>query len=186
MLDGSPDGYSEIALLGVGMQWFNAIMFLPAVAGRVVLPILTGCVTNENSADSRRLLLLAMRSNAFITFPMAVVIAILSPWILSLYGPSFAGGSPVLAIAVFTAALLAVQSPVGNMVVAASRMWLGMLMNVGWAAVYIGLTFWTIAYGAMGVTIAMCCAYIVHSIWTFVFVVRQLHSLDMTTAKKGT
>jgi O-antigen/teichoic acid export membrane protein len=131
MLVGAPDGFGEIALLGVGMQWFNAIMFLPTVSGRVVLPMLTGYVTSENSADSKKLLLLAMRANALIAFPMALVIAVVSPWILSLYGPGFSRGAPVLIVAVFTAALLGVQSPVGNMVAAVSRMWLGMLMNIG-------------------------------------------------------
>jgi O-antigen/teichoic acid export membrane protein len=161
------------------MQWFNAIMFLPTVSGRVVLPMLTGYVTSENSADSKKLLLLAMRANALIAFPMALVIAVVSPWILSLYGPGFSRGAPVLIVAVFTAALLGVQSPVGNMVAAVSRMWLGMLMNIGWACVYIGVAFWTVTYGALGIAVAMCSAYIAHSIWTFTFAMRQVRSLSI-------
>ena len=41
LLANTPNGYAELAVLGISMQWFNVIMFVPGTAGRVVLPILT-------------------------------------------------------------------------------------------------------------------------------------------------
>jgi len=186
LLVNSQDGYGEVALFGVAMQWFNAIMFLPTVAGRVVLPMLTGSVTSDNGADSKKLLLLAMRANAVITFPMAFVIALSSPWILPLYGPGFVRGWPVLVVAAFTAALLGVQAPVGNMVAATSRMWLGMVMNFGWALIYVGGSLWTARFGAIGIALALCGAYIAHGVWTFAFAIRQVHSLTVAQPESAT
>lgn len=174
MLANTPNGYAEIALLGVAMQWFNAILFLPSTAGRVVMPMLTDYVTAGNRAGSKRLLVLAVKANALVAIPLAAVIAILSPWLLSLYGPDFRNGSMVLIIAVFTAALLAAQTPVGNIIAATSRMWLGMLMNIGWAAIYIATAFLLLERGASGVIIGLGLAYVVHAIWTFWFAGYQL------------
>jgi O-antigen/teichoic acid export membrane protein len=174
MLANTPNGYAEIAMLGVAMQWFNAILFLPSVAGRVVMPMLTDYVTAENHTDSKRLLVLAVKANALVAMPPAAVIAGLSPWLLSLYGPDFQNGSMVFIIAVFTAALLAAQTPVGNMLAAASRMWLGMLMNLGWAMIYIAVAFLLLERGASGVIIGLGLAYVVHTIWTFWFAGYQL------------
>lgn len=165
LLANTPSGYAELAVLGVAMQWFNVIMLLPSIAGRMVLPILTEYVSSDNHVDSKRLLLLAIKANAVIALPMAGVIAALSPWIISLYGPEFQSGSLVLAIAVLTAALLAIMSPVGNMVAAASRMWLGVLMNLGWALFYIGFAYLYLEFGALGIAGAMGAAYLMHSIW---------------------
>ena len=176
MLANTPSGYAELAVLGVAMQWFNAILFLPSVTGRVVLPILTEHISNKNHADAKRLLLFAIVSNAVVTVPVAILVALFSTWILSLYGAEFQNGSFSMVIAVMTAALLAVQTPIGNMVAAVSRMWLGALMNFGWALVYVGLTYMLLSHGSAGVTGAMGIAYLVHAVWTFAFAFSQITS----------
>jgi O-antigen/teichoic acid export membrane protein len=180
MLANTPGGHAEIALLGVAMQWFSAILFLPSVAGRVVMPMLTDYIAAENHADSKRLLVLAVKANALVALLPAATIALLSPWLLSLYGPDFQNGSMVLIIAVFTAALLAAQVPVGNMLAAVSRMWLGLLMNLGWAAIYIGVAFLLLEHGATGVITGLGLAYLAHAIWTFSFATYQLRSRGHT------
>lgn len=175
MLANTENGYSELALLGVAMQWFNVIMFLPSVAGRVILPILTDHLASKKHGDAKSLLLLAVIANVLITMPVAILAALLNNYILQLYGPEFQNGSTSLTIAVFSAILFAAQAPVGNMVVAASRMWLGTIMYFGWAAIYISLAYLMLAYGAVGVVSAMAVAYLFHSIWMFTFAIRQLN-----------
>lgn len=169
LLANTPNGYAEIAVLGVAMQWFNVILFLPSVAGRVVLPILTAQVADKNHVDAKRLLLLAIGANGVVTVPVAIFAAVFSSWILGFYGAQFQNGSITMVIAVITASLLAVQTPVGNMVVAVSRMWLGAFMNFGWALVYVGFAYALLGYGSAGIVGAMGIAYLFHSIWTFAF-----------------
>jgi O-antigen/teichoic acid export membrane protein len=90
---------------------------------------------------------------------------------MALYGPGFASRGTVLRITVITAGLLAIQTPVGNIIVATGRMWLGTLMNLGWASVLLISTrlFLRCGWGADGAAGAYLIAYLVHTIWTFWF-----------------
>lgn len=178
MLANTQNGFAELAVLGVAMQWFSAVLFLPTVAGKIVTPILTESMTSGNHNDSKQVLILAMKANAIVALPTAGAIAVLSPWLLSLYGAGFQDGALVLTIAVFTASLSAILAPVGSMVAAASRMWLGFLMNLGWAVIYIGMAVALLGYGAAGVITSLGVAYIFHATWTFAFAFLQIKSLN--------
>lgn len=169
LLANTPSGYTELATLGVAMQWFNLVMFVPNTVGRVVLPILTDHVANQNQHQSRKLLQYAIGINALIAVPLAIIIAISSPYIMSLYGKSFGDDYAPLIIAVITATLVGIQIPVGNLVAALSRMWLGVVMNCGWAIVYLGLAFFLAPRGATGILTALCIGYFAHASWTFWF-----------------
>lgn len=177
ILANSANGYAELAVLGIAMQWFNVIMFIPGTAARVVLPMLTERVTKSDKAGSRRILIYAMEANAAIAIPMAAVFSVLSPYIMSLYGNKFTGNHTALTIAIITAALLAIITPVGNLLAASSKMWLGAAMNAGWAVIYVGLTYYLVAtnaiettpqlgsvhdHGASSVTLSLSIAYAAH------------------------
>jgi len=174
MLANTPNGYVELAVLGVAMQWFNVIMFVPGTAGRVVLPILTDHVTKNDHRSSRKILLYAMGANALVAVPLAVIVGVLSPYIMGLYGKNFEHDYIPLVVAVMTAALLAIQTPVGNLLAASSRMWLGALMNAGWAVVYVGLAYFLVDRGSTGVMMALGMGYIAHTIWVGYFTVKEL------------
>ena len=174
LLANTPNGYADLAVLGIAMQWFNVIMFIPGTAGRVVLPILTDHVTNNDYGNSRKILLYAMGANALVAVPLAVIIGVLSPYIMSLYGKSFENDYIPLVVAVMTAALLAIQTPVGNLLAASSRMWLGALMNAGWALVYVGLAYFLLDRGATGIMMALALGYVAHTIWVSAFTVNEI------------
>jgi len=174
MLANTPKGYAELAVLGIAMQWFYVIMFVPGTAGRVVLPILTDHVTKNDHGSSRKILLYAMGANALVAVPLAVIVGVLSPYIMGLYGKNFEHDYIPLVVAVMTAALLAIQIPVGNLLAASSRMWLGALMNAGWAVTFIGLAYLLVDKGATGITVALGIGYIAHTIWVGYFTVQEL------------
>jgi O-antigen/teichoic acid export membrane protein len=180
MLANTSNGYAELAVLGVAMQWFNVILFLPSVSGRVVLPILTEHLSDKNHLDAKRLLLFSIGANAVVTVPIAILAAVFSSWILQLYGAEFQNGSITMVIAVITASLVSIQTPVGNMIAAVSRMWLAALMNFSWALVYVGLAYTLIVsgYGSAGIAGAMGIAYLVHTIHLFSFAKKQLNALN--------
>ena len=174
MLTKTDDGLSQVAILGIAMQWFSAVLFLPMISGKVVAPILTQYVTENRPADSKRLLILAIKANAIIAVPVAVALVLLSPWILSFYGSDYSDANWTFRLVMVTAALLAIQAPVGNVVIATSKMWLGLIMNFAWAAIYIALSYKLIKYGSTGVATGLCVAYTVHASWTFVFAAKHI------------
>jgi O-antigen/teichoic acid export membrane protein len=86
------------------------------------------------------------------------------------YGPAFADGSRTLVLTVVTAGLLAVLSPAAQVIAAAGRMWIGLWMNCGWAAVLIVSSRLLIGHGAEGLAGGRLLAYVAHSVWTIAFV----------------
>jgi O-antigen/teichoic acid export membrane protein len=90
---------------------------------------------------------------------------------MSFYGRTFAPRGAVLQVVLLSAALLAIQVPVGNMIAAFGRMWVGFLTNAAWAACFLGAAYALIAHGwgAQALACAYLIAYLAHAVWTFWF-----------------
>jgi O-antigen/teichoic acid export membrane protein len=169
-------GYAEVALLGIAMQWHAAVLFFPAVIGRVALPMMTEYVGQAKDGDARALLLFAIKINAAICLPLAALIALASPWIISLYGVAYQDGAATLMLCVFAATLSAIASPAGGVLAARSRMWLGFLMNLAWAIVFLSIALAMIGIGALGVALGLLLAYCAHSCWVWYWAWLQLRA----------
>ncbi len=167
-------GYGEMGIYSAANQWFNVLLFLPSMLGSVVLPVLSEQLGRNNTAQSLKTLVLAIKANLILVAPIVVLGSLASPYIMKLYGESFSGGWPTLAVVLATSALLAVQMPVGQAIAASGRLWMGMLMNVGWAICFLGLSWLLMGHGAFGIASARASAYCVHAIWTFGFALKLL------------
>lgn len=102
---------------------------------------------------------------------MVLIGAVLSPVIMRSYGPGFTGEWLTLIMVLLAAGLLALHPPVGHVIAASSRMWLGLMMNAGWGLIFLGSAAALIQHGALGVASARVIAYTVHCIWTFGFAI---------------
>jgi len=58
--------------------------------------------------------------------------------------------------------------------VASGRMWMGFVMNLGWAICFIGATRLLVYRGALGLAEARLAAYVIHGVWTGLFAWRLL------------
>jgi O-antigen/teichoic acid export membrane protein len=110
-----------------------------------------------------------MNLNGAILVPCAVGMSLLSPFIMRLYGSAYGPAWPTLVAVVWTAAVLGVLTPVGNMIAASGRMWLGFGMNAGWAAIYVLATLLLVRWGSMGLASSRLIAYAAHATWTLAF-----------------
>jgi O-antigen/teichoic acid export membrane protein len=174
-----PNGYAEMGIFNAVNQWFVALQFLPTVLGQAVLPMLSQEFGAGEGERFKRLLLSAIAMNAVVIVPVVLIGAVLSPAIMRSYGSGFAGEGLTLIMVLLAAGLLAIQTPVGHVIAASSRMWLGVLMNAGWALVFLGSAAALIQHGALGVASARVIAYLVHGLWTFgfaIYVFRRAHS----------
>jgi O-antigen/teichoic acid export membrane protein len=90
---------------------------------------------------------------------------------MSFYGHAFSPRGAVLQVSLLSGALLAIQTPVGNLVAAFGRMWAGLFMNAGWAACFLSVAYGLLAlgWGAQAFACAYLAAYLVHALWTFWF-----------------
>lgn len=169
MLVRQPGGYEHVGALTAANQWFNALMWLPYVIGAVVLPMLAERFGVSDEKGSAKVLKVSIGLSAAATLPLAIVASLLSPFIMALYGQDFRSEWPTLAVSVFTAVIFAVQLPVGDLIAASSRMWIGFAMNLTWSAVFLGSTWLLIDYGSFGLASARLLAYVAQAIWSFVY-----------------
>ncbi len=169
MLVNQPRGYAQMGIYNAANQWYGALLFLPTVLGSGLLPLLSERMGHQDSHSSGKVLFFMLRLNAIIVLPAALLGAVLSPWIMRLYGPAFAHGWPTLVAVLFTAAIFAVLIPVGDVIAASGRMWIGMAMNAGWALIFISGTYMFVHRGSFGLSLARLVAYIAHAAWTIAF-----------------
>ncbi len=176
------DGYSEMGLFNAANQWFAAMMFLPGVIGNAILPLLSERIAANDTASTKNAMIASMKIVAAIVLPVAALACVGSPYIMSLYGDEFSDAWPILVVVVATAALVAVQAMVSQILVASAQIWTGFLMNLGWGTVFIAMTVILIGKGAMGLATARLVAYLVHSVWTLYFAYKFLFGRTCSTS----
>lgn len=160
-------GDAEMGVFSAADRWFFLLLLVPNLVGQCVLPLMSERLAVADKLQSRRLLGASIGLNALIVTPVLLVLAAASPLIMRLYGHGFAGGATTLVIVLCTAGLLALQTPVGQLIVASGNIWPGFLMNVGWAVAYLIGTKLLVGYGANGLAGARLIAYGLHASWTF-------------------
>jgi O-antigen/teichoic acid export membrane protein len=173
MLVNEPDGYAQMGIFNATNQWFALVMFLPGLLGQVVLPMLAESVGASDDVRSRRILQLTVLANAAVVVPLVLVASLASPWLMSLYGVGFEKAWPVLTISLVTAGLLALQSPVSQSLNAEGRLWTVFIMNLSWAALFMGMNALLINKGAAGLAMARLVAYLFQSVVVVVLVFRS-------------
>jgi O-antigen/teichoic acid export membrane protein len=176
MLVNSSAGYAEMGVFNAANQWRGALLFLPSVFATVNTPVLSSLFATGDMGGARRVVKASILASAAATIPVALALAGASGFVMALYGPGFAGRGGVLALVAAGIALLGVQAPVGQVLVASGRLWIGVGMNVGWAAVLLATNFLLIrrGWGASAIAAAHLVAYSVHALWTFAFAARFL------------
>jgi O-antigen/teichoic acid export membrane protein len=137
MLVNQPNGYAEMGIYNAANQWFIALLFLPGIIGQIVLPMLSERLGEKDKESSKAVLMLSIKLNCLIVLPLVIGGCLASPFIMQLYGDGFREEWLTLVVVLVTAGLLAVQTPVGHIIAASGRMWVGLVMNMAW-----GLFFW--------------------------------------------
>jgi O-antigen/teichoic acid export membrane protein len=176
MLVRRPDGYAEMGLFEAANRWGRMLLVMPGLLGTVAVPILSERLGADDGVQTRRALRVGILTNAACVIPVAIVLAALSPWVMSFYGAEFAAGWPILLLVLAAAVLTALQASAGQIITATGRMWTGAAMNLGWALVLLGACRLLLnkGWGAFGLAVAYLLSYGVHSVWVSLFAYRLL------------
>jgi len=173
MLFSQPDGTVQMGAFTAANQWFTALLFLPGLLGQSALPMLSERLSMADNLRSFKLLKLSIGLNSLLVVPI-IILSLASPLIMASYGREFASDWATLCIMLLTAGLLAMQMPVGQIIIASGKIWPGLLMNTGWALVYLLGAWLLVGQGATGLAAARLGAYILHAAWTFWYVLHLL------------
>ena len=159
MLANQPGGFGEMGIFSAARQWWGALLILPQLLAQVNLPILTDRFTATDPKGVQKVLLASVGVNALLSIPAAVVLSILSPWVMFMYGEGFRTGAPTLVLLVWAATLAAIQQPVAQVIIASSRMWLSFLTNAIWAASLLTIFSFLQDTGASGLATSFLLSY---------------------------
>jgi O-antigen/teichoic acid export membrane protein len=171
LLVNQPDGYGEMGIFNAANQWYTMLLFLPGLLGGVLLPIFSERLGQKDLMLSTKTMVFSIKANAILVLPLAIIASIASPYIMRLYGEGYKSGWPTLVVVLLTTGLLAIQSPVGQIIAALGKMWIGFAMNMGWAVAFVLATILLIKLGSLGLATARAVAYMFHTLWVFGFVV---------------
>jgi O-antigen/teichoic acid export membrane protein len=174
MLVAQPAGFAELGGFTAANQWRAVVTFVPGVVGVATLPILSS-LFGAGSSSTPRVLAGSIALSLVAAAPIALVIGVGSSLVMGLSGDEFRAYADVLVIVAITSVVIAAQLPIGSMVAAVDRMWLGAGMNLGWSIVFLGTAavLLGLGWGALGLAIAYLVAYGVHSIWSLAFALRS-------------
>jgi O-antigen/teichoic acid export membrane protein len=162
-----PGGLGDMAVLNAANQWFNVMTVLPLILAQPSVSILAERYASGDRAGARRLIAGVMKLSAVAAGALALICSANSRLIMGLYGADYVSHANVLIVALLAGFLFVVQSPVGNLVAASGRMWLGLAMNVAWGAALLGAAVLFGGHGALGIAAARAIAYLLHLAWSF-------------------
>lgn len=150
-------GERELALYGIGLQWFALGLVLPGVISQVsFLPIVRRRVAKAASASTRALILRSAWSCLAVTGVVLVGFLIAGRYIFGVYGPEYARAWWIGAVFLMAALIYAPINVVGNAIVAADGqlVWLALTALAVAVMVLVGIVFGE--HGAVAGALALC------------------------------
>lgn len=160
-------GYGEMGLYSVGNQWRVAILFVPTMLSKVVLPLLSNLDAEKSSEKFRKVLLLNISINLLISVCAVIPFWFGTSLILDVYGAGFEKGVWPFRFLLVSSVFIAVNEVIGQAISSKGKMWVGFTFNALWAFSFLAVAAFLIlkGYGALGLAGAALIAYFLHSIW---------------------
>jgi O-antigen/teichoic acid export membrane protein len=163
-----PDGYREMGAYNAANQWFSMMLFIPTALATGIVPILSDTLGEKDFKRSTKVLNFMLKLSAAIIIPCVLVMSLLAPYIMRIYGREYKDAWPTLIVLLITSGIYALLTPIGEIIAAAGRMWVGFFTNLAWAVVLIIATVFLVRWGSFGFASARLISYSMHAIWTSV------------------
>lgn len=167
-------GYSELASFEVAEQWKTIILFIPVAVSQVVLPFLSSIKEGDRDSEGGgkfwSFLKINLLLNTLVTIGLVACVLLLSPYILSFYGKEYHDTTTLVLLCIATLPI-SWSSVVGLSIASQAKMWTGLVFNILWAAMFIGLSilFFEHGLGGVGMSLAVLISYSAHAIVQLVY-----------------
>jgi O-antigen/teichoic acid export membrane protein len=155
-------GYAEIGIYNAAYQWHGPLIFIPMTVVSVTIPVLVQEWENGRRARFRKITLWNLGLTLACALPPVLLIAVMSHWIMGLYGAAFQEGWLILVLLVCAAPMHALAKIASGALFGMNRAWWVLGANLLWGATMLALTVrLTPAWGVTGLAIAFLLAYFV-------------------------
>lgn len=180
-----PSGYSEMGFYAAANQWFSALMFLPTIISQAAVPLISERLGVGDFGNVKRIFTNSLIANSSIVFGVVFLGSLFSPWIMGLYGPSYADKWPTLIFLLVAAGLAAIQAPAAQIISSSGRMWFALVMQISFAIVFCGLSFFLVGYGSAGMAVARVFAYVAYAGASFYFAMYLFEKMNLPKSVEG-
>lgn len=164
-------GFESIANYDVSEQWNNIILFIPSTLASMIIPILSNILAEGTADQYKKLVTINILLNAAITTIIALLICAFATLILKGYGAEFTDKN-TFRILILSTIPNAIAAVLGLVIASKGKMWAGFILNFLWALWLILLSLFFIGYlkyGALGLALAVFFAYILHVIFSYLY-----------------
>lgn len=170
-------GFGEAALFDIAEQWRMLILFIPLSVGRIILPFLSKYEGN-NERDKQKIVIKRMIiSNICITVFISLIVLLLAPYILRLYGDDYDNTIPLIVMS-FSTVFSSIANVVGQAIASRSKMWTGFAFNLFWAIILVSSTYYLLSLGlaASALAYSLLLSYLIHASFQSLYVRKLLGS----------
>lgn len=155
------NGFTELAAFYIANFWFNAIGTLPNLLQRVGTVVASSMGANSQLADAA--FRMTLRINFLLMGIVTLPLAVLSPWLMGLYGTQFQDSWPTLILCLGTVQLLGFIKPGEQKLIVLGRLWEQFGLTCVMAVSYVTLSIWASPYGSIGLAGARLVAFLLQA-----------------------
>lgn len=132
MLVRGPEGMAALGLFTAAYSWAQLVQFIPSQIASPALTLLSNLVGAGDWPAFRRLLVESAGAVFGAAAVIAIPLALLSRFVMGLYGPAFKAGAGVFAVIVLAYALGSVWTMLRAIFLAAGREWVQLAFTLAW------------------------------------------------------
>ncbi|WEF29641.1 oligosaccharide flippase family protein [Klebsiella aerogenes] len=165
------DGLNQLAIFSASMQWSSIFTQVSVVLGAVLIPVLAANKNKNNELLDR----VNFYSSWLFTIICTVPLIIFVDFFVKIYGKfNLTYDFKVSVIFVLLSAILtSFKGGVARKIIILNLSWFSVLSNLGWAFIFVALTWKTKKYGAVGITGALFFSQLIHFIITMPYFLKR-------------
>ena len=163
-------GFEEVGMYEAAEQWRTIILFIPSALSNIILPMLSGYQSLNDSHSYKKTFYCNLLLNVSVSALVAAIVILFSGLILDVYGQGFDNRLTFIILACSTV-FSSFSTVVGVTIISKGRAWQGLCFNMIWSLTFIGLTYLFInnGMGSSGISLACLIAYFFHSVYQFTY-----------------
>lgn len=153
------EGYADVALMNIADQWIAILTFVPIALGDAMLPLMSKMT---NSTDRKLASSKALKMNIVLALLASIPIALLSDFVLMLYGEAYRDNGAIFWFIVPLVVVLSITNQLNNRVIADNNAKAMLTSNVVWMVLCLPTALLLISWGwgLIGLLTARLLAYL--------------------------
>jgi O-antigen/teichoic acid export membrane protein len=177
------NGFAELALFSAADRFRYILIFIPLAVSRIAMPALSRFRAERNHNAYRSAFAWNLGFSLLATVPAALLCALFSPRLLSIFGESFAQGWPVLTLMAISAIPTVLNTQLGAALLSNGKAWARTGVDILLAITFLGAAQFAVPrWNAVGLAGAFLFAYTVASIVLWIFLRRNHATLETGAA----